>query len=108
MVFEKKSGNTKLSKEAQRLLADFDRTYRLSLAIAPSAWSPRYNYMAVAFAVRERIAERWVETIERYNTDNAREVYYLSLEFLIGRLLSNNAINLGIAGDCEDALKDSK
>ena len=102
------NGVGKLSREGQRLLSDIKRNYRLTLAVGPSSWSPRYNYMAVALAVRDRIVDRWVETIERYNTDNCREIYYLSLEFLIGRLLSNNAINLGIDGVCEEVLSDSK
>ena len=102
------NGIGKLSREGQRLLSDIKRNYRLTLAVGPSSWSPRYNYMAVALAVRDRIVDRWVETIERYNTDNCREVYYLSLEFLIGRLLSNNAINLGIDGICEEVLSESK
>jgi len=52
-------------------------------------------YMAVAYSVRDRLMERWFKTQSAYYVADAKRVYYLSLEFLMGRALSNNIINLG-------------
>ncbi|NWJ39923.1 MAG: glycogen/starch/alpha-glucan phosphorylase [Geothrix sp.] len=55
-------------------------------------------YQGLAFAVRDRLMERWFGTQSAYYRQDAKRVYYLSLEFLMGRALLNNVVNLG-AGD---------
>jgi len=52
-------------------------------------------YQALAFAVRDRLMERWFKTQNTYYHQDAKRVYYLSLEFLMGRALRNNVLNLG-------------
>ena len=61
------------------------------------------SYQALAFAVRDRIMERWFATQDAYYRQDVKRVYYLSLEFLLGRLLISNIINLG----AEDAYSDA-
>jgi len=51
-------------------------------------------YQALAFAVRDRMMERWFETQDLYYRTDAKRVYYLSMEFLMGRALLNNVVNL--------------
>ena len=57
-------------------------------------------------AVRDRLVERWISTQEEYARQNTKRVYYMSLEFLIGRLLGNNVINLKADQLCREALKE--
>ncbi len=52
-------------------------------------------YHAIALAVRDRLMERWFETQKAYYHSDAKRVYYLSMEFLPGRLLLNNILSLG-------------
>jgi starch phosphorylase len=52
-------------------------------------------YQALAFAVRDRLVERWFRTQNDYYLADVKRVYYLSLEFLMGRALLNNIVNLG-------------
>ena len=64
------------------------------------------NFLAMSIAVRDRIVERWILTQELYHKKNLKRVYYLSLEFLIGRLMGNNMINLGLMEDSEKAMQE--
>lgn len=63
-------------------------------------------FHALAYAVRDRLAERWMETMRSYYRADAKRVYYLSLEFLIGRSLSSSLLNLGILQEAQEALNE--
>ena len=63
-------------------------------------------YQTTAFTVRDHLMGRWVKTRDAYREANTKRVYYLSLEFLIGRMLSNAALNLGIAPELSAGLQE--
>jgi glycogen phosphorylase len=62
-------------------------------------------YQALAFAVRDRLMDRWFVTQDTYYRRDVKRVYYLSLEFLLGRLLHNNIINLGADANYHEAME---
>ena len=62
-------------------------------------------FQALAFAVRDRLMDRWFVTQDTYYRRDVKRVYYLSLEFLLGRLLSSNILNLGANGSYAEAMK---
>src|SRR5258708_9181961 len=64
---------------------------------------PHERFEAFAIAVREILAQRWVETESTYVRENPKRVYYLSIEFLIGRSLANNVENLLLGSDVRRA-----
>lgn len=63
-------------------------------------------YMAVAYAVRDRLMERWLATIRNYDKYDSRIVAYFSAEFLIGPQLENNMAALGISDEAQEAMRD--
>jgi starch phosphorylase len=66
-----------------------------------------YNdlYMALAHTVRDRLVERWIQTVLNYRAQDVRVVCYLSAEFLTGPHLANNLINLGMYEEAEEAMR---
>jgi starch phosphorylase len=63
-------------------------------------------YLALAYAVRDMLVERWLDTQQTYYNNDAKRVYYISMEFLMGRTLGNSLINLDIMNEWENALKE--
>ena len=72
----------------------------------PIVATPRDWYASTAHTVRDHVIERWINTVEAYLEQDPKRVYYLSLEFLIGRMLSNAALNLGIEKELRDGLSE--
>ena len=68
--------------------------------------TPRDWGSVAAYAVRDRLMERWMETMRTYYRAGAKRVYYLSMEFLIGRTLMNSLYNMGVADEFAAALAD--
>ena len=68
-----------------------------------SGWEP---YESLALSMRDRLLERWIRTQEAYYAADAKRVYYMSLEFLMGRTLGNSMINLGLLEQCAGACRD--
>ena len=74
--------------------AFYERHLVFDRAIDPKVASPRERFEAFSRAMRDILAQRWVLTKTTYERQNAKRIYYLSLEFLIGRSLTNNIANL--------------
>src|SRR5262249_46552798 len=74
--------------------ARYERHLLFDNVIDLAAAGPRDRYEAVARSVRDILAQRWVRTESTYERANPKRVYYLSMEFLLGRSLANNVTNL--------------
>ena len=64
------------------------------------------HFISLALSVRDHLVNRWLNTQQSYYENDVKRVYYLSMEFLIGRLLTNNLINLGIYDEYKLALEE--
>jgi glycogen phosphorylase len=84
-----------MSSEREAAASTFyERHFLFDKAIDPRSATPRDQFEAFARSVRDALARRWVLTTETYARENPKLVYYLSMEFLIGRSLANNVTNL--------------
>ncbi|MBT8148563.1 MAG: glycogen/starch/alpha-glucan phosphorylase, partial [Gammaproteobacteria bacterium] len=88
----------------EHLLQDLQRHFSLTLGRDELADSHRYLFDALALTVRDRLVERWRATREDYRAAHPKRINYLSLEFLMGRALSNAVINLDLEHAVRNAL----
>jgi starch phosphorylase len=93
--FDKESFKKEVAKNVKTL-------YRKSIDEATN----QQVFQAVCYAVKDDIIDRWIATHKEYEKKNAKTVYYLSMEFLMGRALGNNLINLTYYDSVKEALAE--
>src|ERR1700733_9333128 len=72
----------------------YERHLMFDNIVDAAVLGPRERYEAIARSVRDVLSQRWLRTDQTYERENPKRVYYLSMEFLIGRSLANNVMNL--------------
>ncbi len=93
-----------LSMDDKSLAEDFRRYFGRTLGRDKYCNTAHYAYEAVALAVRDRLMERWKNTRYAYRDGKCKRAYYLSLEYLQGRALSNAMLALGVDDDMKKGL----
>lgn len=101
------------AEEASRVANDptsvrrgFLEHVRYSRGKNPETATAHDRFMALSLAVRDRLTARWVKTARTYYEQDVKRAYYLSAEYLLGRALGNNLINLGMYQSAEQAMRE--
>src|SRR5215467_807866 len=84
----------------------YERHLIFDRAIDPKVASARERFEAFSRSVRDVLAQRWVLTKSTYEQQNAKRIYYLSMEFLLGRSLTNNITNLLLDPIAQQAVRE--
>ena len=95
-----------VSDAVAELQESIERHARYALGSDWRDLSARERFNAVALAVRDRMVDRMLETEDRRCRNDSKRLYYLSIEFLIGKSLDNNLCNLGIREACREAVSN--
>ncbi len=105
---EKKHGFVKenLGMDSEALKESFVHHLEYSLGKDDYSSTLQDCYSSISLTARDRLIERWIKTQQTYHKKHVKRIYYLSLEFLIGRTLGNSLINLGMYDEASKAMKD--
>ena len=93
-----------LGMDAEAILADTIHYHSRMLGRRTVYKQENFLYQALVYATRDRLMERWIETRTNLERSHGKRACYLSLEFLMGRLLRNALLNLGMTGQAAGAL----
>src|SRR4051795_10021029 len=95
-----------LGLDARSIRNDFIRKLFFELAKFPGVATRNDHYLALAYAVRDRLLHRWVDSARSYLEGKRRTVIYLSAEYLIGPQLGTNLLALGLEKAVPQAVAD--
>uniref|UniRef100_A0A8C9Y7Z6 Alpha-1,4 glucan phosphorylase n=1 Tax=Sander lucioperca TaxID=283035 RepID=A0A8C9Y7Z6_SANLU len=87
-----------------QLKLDFNRHLHFTLVKDRNVATRRDYYFALANTVREHLIGRWIRTQQHYYEKDPKRVYYISLEFYMGRALQNTMVNLALENACDEAM----
>ncbi len=96
--------NPRFEKEAFK--AEVKRNVKLLFRKTVEEASEQEKFQAVSYAVKEAIIDDWIATQRQYDKDDPKIVYYMSMEFLLGRALGNNLINMTAYTEVKEALDE--
>lgn len=82
--------------DKKEIQGDFRRYYAHRLGRDENCKTLHYGYEALSMVISDRLTERWTNTYHAYKKQDCKRAYYLSMEFLMGRTLSNAMLNLGV------------
>ena len=94
-----------LGMDADSIVGDFRRYFSHTLGRDKMCLSAYHVYTSLALALRDRLVERWKNTQYACEENDCKRTYYLSMEFLMGRILGNTMLNLDVDQDTTEALR---
>ncbi len=104
---KKKNIDPRAGMDVDSFKEDIKQHLRYTLAKDKYSSTEWDNYRSVVLSVMDRLHDRWLNTQQSYYKNDEKRVYYISMEYLIGRLLDNMLVNLGMQDVAADAMKEA-
>jgi glycogen phosphorylase len=89
----------------ESIRSSYYRYLRYFLSKDDASATPYDKYMALAYAVRSELVDKWIKTQQYYHEHSIRRVYYLTMEYVLGKNLHQNVINAGLEKEVEDTAR---
>ena len=102
-------GNISTSRQGmdpESFYKGFNEHLRFTLAVDPESAGSYDMYNALVLSLRDRLIDRWVKTKKQQDKAETKQLYYMSIEYLMGRAIGNNVINLGYEGVLKEAMEE--
>lgn len=96
----------RFGNDSESIKWDYAEHLKYSLGCDRYSSTDQDKFMALAYTVRDRIINQWTHTQQTHHQKDVKRIYYLSLEFLMGRAMTNNVTNLGLEDEFRKALND--
>lgn len=106
MAKNKQNNSVRSGMDVDSFREDIKQHLRYTLAKDEYSSTNWDNYRSVVLSVMDRLHDRWIETQQSYYNQDKKRVYYLSMEYLIGRLMDNMLVNLGVQDVAAEAMED--
>ncbi|RKZ70595.1 MAG: glycogen phosphorylase, partial [Candidatus Parabeggiatoa sp. nov. 1] len=98
--------NNALIVDAQTIKQEILDHLHYTIAKTPDTATDRDWFHAIAYTLRNHLTDHWMATVNKYYLQDTKRIYYLSLEFLMGRTLLKSMLNMGIYEQCSQALSE--
>ena len=105
---DEQANKRRLQERKEDIKRRFEKTAHILWGRPVEQLTKTEIYKTVAMVAKAYISENWIKTNKAYTEQNAKQVYYFSIEFLLGRLLNSNLMNLGIEDVMRDVLSEFK
>ncbi len=96
----------RFGRESESIKWDYAEHLKYTLGCDRYSTTDHDRFMALAYTVRDRIIHQWTHTQQTHHAKDVKRIYYLSLEFLMGRAMTSNVINLGLEDEIRRTLND--
>ncbi len=98
--------NIRFGRDSESIKWDFAEHLKYTLSCDRYSTTEKDRFMALAYSIRDRLIHQWIHTQQQHHDLRVKRVYYLSLEFLMGRAMGNNAVSLALEDTAKQALMD--
>ena len=95
-----------LESDVKSIGQQYARHLKLSMAKDEYSATKNDKFKSLVYTVRDRLFEKWINTQQSYYHNDVKRVYYLSMEYMMGRMLGNAMINLGLENTFHQALQE--